>query len=396
MPGNAPREPYLCQAIARACDVLEAFAENGEHLRLKDVADRTGLSVSTTFRIMTTLEQRGLLSRTSDRRYALNISRPKRRRYKFGYAAQSRQFAFSRAVDEGIIAAAAAANIELIAVDNQYSAKTALRNAERFVRERVDLAIEFQTDEHIAPVISAKLIAANIPIVALEIPHPGATYYGANNYHAGELGGHFLGRWAQQHWNGEVDEVLLLELPVAGSIPRSRLTGTLDGIRKSIRSLPDSQVRWMNGNGQFGASLDAVRKHLRHSLARRVLIGGINDPSVLGALRAFEEAGRAEGCAAMGQNASIEGRTELRKPLTRFVGSIAYFPERYGKRLIPLCIDLLERRPVPPAVFVNHQLVTKDNVDRIYPNDALIAAGSGALASLAVPVNTLVVPPIRR
>ena len=375
MPGDSPREPYLCQAITRACDVLEAFGDNGEHLRLRDVADRTGLSVSTAFRIMTTLERRGLISRASDRRYTLNISRPKRRRYKFGYAAQSREFAFSRAVGEGLTTAAAAANIDLIVVDNQYSAKTALRNAERFVRERVDLAIEFQTDEHVAPVISAKLIAANIPIVAIEIPHPGATYYGANNYHAGELGGHFLGRWARQHWNGSVDEVLLLELPVAGSLPRSRLTGTLDGIRKSIRSLPDSQVHWIDGNGLFGASLDAVRKHLRHSRARRVLIGGINDPSVLGALRAFEEAGRGDGYAAMGQNASIEARTELRSPSTQLVGSIAYFPERYGRRLIPLCVDLLERRPVPPAVFVDHQLVTKDNVDRIYPNDALIAAG---------------------
>lgn len=375
MPGDSQRERYVCQAIARACDVLEAFGADREELRLRDIADRTALSVSTVFRILTTLEQRGLISRASDRRYTLNISRPKRRRYKFGYAAQSREFAFSQAVGEGIATAAATANIDLIVVDNQYSAKTALRNAERFVRERVDLAIEFQTDEHVAPVISAKLIAANIPIVALEIPHPGATYYGANNYHAGELGGHFLGRWAQKYWKGDVDELLLLELPVAGSLPRSRLTGTLDGIRKSIRSLPDSRVHWIDGNGLFGASLDAVRKHLRHSRARRVLIGGINDPSVLGALRAFEEAGRADSCAAMGQNASIEARTELRNPSTQLVGSIAYFPERYGKRLIPLCIDLLERRSVPPAVFVNHQLVTKDNVDRIYPNDMLIPAG---------------------
>jgi ribose transport system substrate-binding protein len=367
-----PREPYLCQAIARACDVLEAFRESGEQLRLRDVADRTGLSVSTTFRIMSTLERRGLISRAGNRLYTLNISRPNRRRYRFGYAAQSLEFAFSRAIGDGIAAAAAGANIDLLVLDNQYSAKTAVRNAERFVRERVDLAIEFQTDEHVAPVISAKLIAANIPIVALEIPHPGATYYGANNYHAGELGGHFLGRWAHQHWNDSVDEVLLLELPIAGSLPRSRLTGTLDGIRKTIRSLPDSQVHWIDGNGQFGTSLEAVRKHLRHSRARRVLISGINDPSVLGALRAFEEAGRAEGCAAMGQNASMEGRTELRKASTQFLGSIAYFPERYGRGVIPLCIDLLERKPVPPAVFVNHQLVTKDSVDRIYPNDALI------------------------
>src|SRR5687767_8653475 len=131
MERGARRDPYLCQAIARACDVLEAFRDSGEQLRLKDIADRAGLSVATAFRIIATLQRRGLISRAGDRLYTLNISHPKRRRYKFGYAAQSGEFAFSRAVGDGIAAAAASANIDLVVVDNQYSAKAALRNAER-------------------------------------------------------------------------------------------------------------------------------------------------------------------------------------------------------------------------------------------------------------------------
>lgn len=368
-----PPEYYICQAVARACDVLEAFRVPGEQLRLKELAERSRLSVSTAFRIVSTLEQRGLLSRAGNRLYSLNISRPNRARYRFGYAGQSQEFAFSRAVAESIVHAAASANIQMVVVDNHYSGKTAVRNAERFVRERVDLVIEFQTDEHVAPVISAKLIEANIPMVAVEIPHPGATYYGANNYGAGEIGGRFLGRWAKQHWGGAVDEVLLLELPMAGPLPRSRLVGTLEGIRKILPSVPDSRVFWIDGKGQFGASLEAVRKHLRQTPSRRVLIGGINDPSALGALRAFEEAGRSETCAVMGQNASVEARAELRSASGSFVGSVAYFPETYGEGLIPLCVDILARKPVPPAVFVHHQLVTRENVDRVYPNDALMA-----------------------
>ena len=35
----------------------------------------------------------------------------------------------------------------------------------------------------------------------------------------------------------QVDEVLLLELPMAGALPRSRLTGTLAGIRDILPSL---------------------------------------------------------------------------------------------------------------------------------------------------------------
>jgi ribose transport system substrate-binding protein len=130
-------------------------------------------------------------------------------------------------------------------------------------------------------------------------------------------------------------------------------------------------VIYLEGDGNLGQSFDAVRAHLRSSRARHALVGGINDPSVLGALRAFQEAGRTECCAIMGQNASPEAREELREPKTRLVGSVAYFPERYGDGLIRLSIDILNKRQVPPAVFVDHKLVTPKTVDHYYPNDGL-------------------------
>ena len=73
--------------------------------------------------------------------------------------------------------------------------------------------IEFQTDEAIAPIIAAKFREASIPLIAIDIPHPGATYFGANNYGAGLIGGRYLGRWAKQHWQGNVSEIVFLELP---------------------------------------------------------------------------------------------------------------------------------------------------------------------------------------
>ena len=128
-----------------------------------------------------------------------------------------------------------------------------------------------------------------------------------------------------------------------------------------------------------GATLEVVRGHLRRSRAKRVLIGAINDPSALGALRAMEEAGRAETCAVMGQNASLEARAELRNPDTRLIGSVAYFPEVYGDHLISLATDILQHKAVPPAIFIKHQMITRDNVDKIYPNDALLNPGDSAM-----------------
>jgi ribose transport system substrate-binding protein len=371
-PASSEPGRYIVEAVARACDILEAFSADGEALRLCDIAARTGLSKATAFRILFTLEKRGLVEQGERHTYRSRLRPLNRRKYRFGYGAQTSEFAFSRAVSESIEAAALAEGIDLMVLNNRYSAKEAIRNAELFVRAQVDLVIDFQTDEHCAPIVSSKFSEAQIPFIALEIPHPGATYYGANNYRAGTLGGQYLARWASQHWHGKVDEVLVLELPVAGALPKSRLTGTVAALRANLPSLTDRQIIPLDGNGQFERSLEIVRKHLRKSRSRRVLVGAINDPSALGALRAFQEAGRVDECAVMGQNASLEARTEIRTPGSRLIGSVAYFPERYGDGAISLALNILKGKPTPPAVFVKHQLVTRETVDKIYPDDAAI------------------------
>jgi ribose transport system substrate-binding protein len=120
-----------------------------------------------------------------------------------------------------------------------------------------------------------------------------------------------------------------------------------------------------------------MRKHLRKSKAAKVLIGAMNDPSCLGALQAFEEAGRAEQCLAVGQNASIEARREMRRATSRLVGSVSYFPEQYGDAVISLAVDKLQGKDVPPASFVKHSMITRDNVDIVYPNDQFISMADG-------------------
>ena len=90
-----------------------------------------------------------------------------------------------------------------------------------------------------------------------------------------------------------------------------RLTGMLVGMKEVYPQLENCRVTYLDGDGNLGPSFEAMRKHLRTSKSRRLLVGAINDPSALGALRAFQEAGRSDACAVMGQNAAPEGRAEL-------------------------------------------------------------------------------------
>lgn len=381
-PGAPSRDRYLVKSIVHSSQLLTAFRSSGEALSLKEIAARSGLPKTMAFRLLYTLEKCGMVDKVGENLYQSCVRPWKQRLYRLGYAAQGTDYQFSQEVTSGLQRAAAAEGIELISLDNRYSAKTAQRNADLLVREKVDLAIEFQTDENVAAVVAAKYREANIPMIAIDIPHPGATYYGANNYEAGLIGGRYLGRWVKEHWHSEVDEILLLELPRAGNLPRMRLTGLLVGLNLVLPTAKNCKVTYLDGDGNLGPSFEAVRRHLRGSRSCHMLVGAINDPSALGALRAFQEIGRTENCAIMGQNASPEGRAELREPNTRLVGSVAYFPERYGNDLIRVSLDILNQRQVPPAVFVEHKLVTPCTVDHYYPNDALaelVKAGTGIL-----------------
>jgi ribose transport system substrate-binding protein len=373
---TAPRDPYLVKSIVHSSQLLTAFRSSGEALPLREISARSGLPKSMAFRLLYTLERCGMIEKVSENPYRSHLRPFKQRPYRIGYAAQGTDYQFSKEVSAGLQRAAAAQGIELISVDNRYNPKIAQRNADVLVREKVDLVIEFQTDDHVAPIVAAKYREAGIPLIALEVPHPGATYFGANNYEAGLIGGRHLGRWAKAQRYTDADEIVLIALDRAGSLPKMRLTGMLVGMREIHPPLEHCRVTYLDGDGKLGESFEVMRRHLRVSRSRRYLIGAINDPSALGALRAMQEAGRQECCAIMGQNAAPEGRAELRQPGTRLIGSVAYFPEKYGADVIAVALDILHKRPIPPAVFVKHQLVTPENVDHIYPNDTLMQIAS--------------------
>ena len=360
----------VVDAILRACDVLRAWHYEGELLRLRDITERVSLRKTTAHRVLRSLVAGGMIERASAEQYRSLLRPLVHRKRRIGYASQAQNSTFSAIVSESFVRAAAEHNVDLQIVHNHYSGgRAAIRNADNLVRDHVDLVIEFQTYENVAPAVANRFLETGIPVVALEVPHPGAIYFGANNYQAGLIGGRALGKWAKDNWNGNVDHLLILEEQAAGPLPRSRITGMLNGVRELLPSAENARVLVFDGKGSFEQSMNVVRKYLRAGPAKRALVMAGNDSSALGALRAFEEGGRAQYCAVMGQNGIPEARQELRRKGSRLVGTVAYFPERYGDEVIPLALSILGGKTLPPAVFVKHRLLVPANVDSLYPLD---------------------------
>jgi ribose transport system substrate-binding protein len=362
---------YKLETVARACAILRHFSDVQQSLSLGEVVERTGFERTIVFRILKTLEEEGLLRRPEGRRYFSNFNLTTQNRFRIGYASQTRD-SFSQAVTQGIRWAAGRHQIDLIEVENLYSVKVALRNAQKLVQQKVDLAIEFQVYERIGTQLAALYEQASIPVIAIEIPQPGAVFFGIDNHRVGQLAGKALVKAAQEHWHGEIDELLILDLEIAGSLPHLRVSGAESAVRKSLQG--SYQILHLDSRGEMDRSFELVRHHLQFSPKRKTLICGVNDLAVLGALRAFSEVGRSNFCLALGVGAFPEARRELRSPQTRLIGSIATFPERYGDNLIQIALDILHHKQVPPAVYAPIQLITPQNIDKFYPSTLFAGA----------------------
>jgi ribose transport system substrate-binding protein len=327
---------------------------------------RTGMERTICFRLLRTLESEGFLRRTELRKYASNLHILSGKRFRIGYASLGHN-AFSTAVSHGLRWAARERQLELIEFENNYSPKAALRNAELLVKERVDLAIEFQVYHRIAAQVSNLFQEAGIPVIALNIPQPGAVFFGVDNHKVGQIAGKKLLRIAQEEWNGEFDELILHDLELAGPVPRLRLAGAQEVLRMGITN--NWVTTRLDSHGDFVRSFEMTRKHLQFTPKRRTLLTGVNERAVLGSLRAFEEFGRGNLCRAVSLGGAREACRELRQPNTQLVGCVGFFPERYGDKVLALALEILQYKSVSPAIYMPVQLITAHNVDRFYPKD---------------------------
>src|SRR5580698_9947799 len=193
------RRLYLIPVLSKALDILELLQAENQPMTLEGIHRQTRISKTTVYRVLKTFVHRGYLSQSPDGLYR-QVTRPKKLR--FGFGGQSADMPFSVEVTESLKDAAASVGVDLLILDNRYDSATALKNAEEFVRSKVDLVIEFQVEQEVAPMIGDKIAGAGIPLIAIDIPHPHATYFGVDNYRVGFDAGEWLAEHTLKHWKG--------------------------------------------------------------------------------------------------------------------------------------------------------------------------------------------------
>jgi ribose transport system substrate-binding protein len=360
---KATNRLYLIPVLSKALDILELLQRENKPVTLQVVHHQTRISKTTVYRVLKTFVHRRYLSQSPNGLYR-HETHPKK--MQFGFAAQNANTPFSIEVTESLKNAAAKVGVDLLILDNHCDAATAVKNAEVFIRRKVDLVIEFQVEQTIGPVIGDKVASAKIPLIAVDIPHPNATYFGVDNYRIGVEAGEALATYASEHWGRKVDWVVGLDLSQAGKLVQSGITGAFAGLQSRRPGLPLESFVRIDGHGMRDRSRKLVSDFLQsHLNDHHILITAVTDSSVLGAVDAVEDHKREKHVAIVGQDCISDAIAEMRKDKSPLIGLVSRDVSSYGPRLINLGMSLLHGQTVPPYNYAACRFVTRESLEQM-------------------------------
>ena len=277
---------------------------------------------------------------------------------------------FSKLVTDSMKAEATAAGADLIVCDSALDGAKALACAQSFKTQGVQGYLNFQIDAKVAAAMCQQ--GPQVPVIAIDIQQKPCqiSFMGASNEHAGEIAGTTLGQYFKDNKGCKYDAFVSMENPAAGAVNDARM----GGYRKGFESVcgPITNLKQVDAGG----ALDSARTKFADVLtslpnAKTIVVVGINDDSILGALAAGKTAGRADQLFMSGQGADPSSWCQI-KNNPNWVVDTAYFPEKYGQIGIPYMIDAVKGKTIPQLLLVPHEAVTAANISQFYPS-----AGTG-------------------
>jgi ribose transport system substrate-binding protein len=289
------------------------------------------------------------------------------KKVKIGYINLSDQLPFVVLVRKGIEAAAKAAGVTLVECDSNLDAQKAINCAAQLKSQGVQGILNFQLDTKAAPRVCAA--GPKVPVIAIDIHQPPCEklFYGANNIQAGKLDGAALGAFAKKKFNCKVDGVLSVNSPTAGKVILDREKGELEGLAAVCPGLKVTKVT-------TDSTTDGTIQPFTDTLSRlpglhKLLVVATNDDQANGAIKAAQSAGRLGDIYVGAQGGdptswpSLCGKTSFKN----WIDDTGYFPEDYGKTVVPTLLSMIDGQAEPRNIYVAHRVITPANIRDIYP-----------------------------
>ena len=287
--------------------------------------------------------------------------------YKVGYISLGEAIPFVNIVSDSIREEAAKAGVELAFCDSEIDAAKALACAQNLKVQEVDAVLNFQLFEDSSPEICQAY--DNLPTIAIDIVQNPCqvAFMGADNTLAGTIAGRAVGEALKAENDCTYEAVVTLDTKGAGATTLARMNGMIAGFEEICGPIDEAQFRSLDVGGttdgavtKFGDTLSAIPP------GGIIAVLSLNDDMSLGAFAAARTAGREAELRLAGQGADPTSWKEIAcNPY--WLADTAYFPDTYGSILIPAVVDLLNGETIPENLFVEHEVITEDNVRTFFP-----------------------------
>ena len=162
--------------------------------------------------------------------------------------------------------------------------------------------------------------------------------------------------------------MLSINSPTAGKVILDREKGELQGLNSVCPGLKVTKVT-------TNATTDGTIQPFTDTLSRlpgahKLLVVATNDDQANGAIKAAQSAGRLGDIYIGAQGGdptswpSLCGKTSFK----HWIADTGYFPEDYGKTVVPTLLSMIDGQTEPRNIYVAHRVLTPANIKDIYPN----------------------------
>jgi ribose transport system substrate-binding protein len=282
-----------------------------------------------------------------------------------GYISYGESTTYVHTITQGIEKAAKAHGVDVIVCDSAQDAEKALQCAIRFKQQNVQGIINYQGDATAAARICAQ--GPDVPVIAITVHQAPCeiSWTGADNAASGQIAGKALGEYFKTNFDCKYDAFVAVEVTATGKTGIDRIGGYKDGFKSVCGDIQNLRAFDSKADAQIARSnMTDILTSLPN--AKRIIIVGMADGLVLGAISAAASANRLDQVFASAQGLDASGVCAMKKYPNSWIGDTAYFPENYGEVVIPAIVKAIKGEKLPAVLPAKAEFVTPASVDKYY------------------------------
>ena len=275
---------------------------------------------------------------------------------------------FLRIVDDNMRAAAEEHGITMLVAESNFESEKVLPTVDNLLLQGANIIVDFNCNAEIGGALVDYCGERGVPVVGIDVFYEGiygdtSWFFGANNEEAGLVAGQGLAEGVKDRWDGEIEYLVLFTNSAAGELVFTRVQKIYEGLLSAGIELSEENVEYIDTEGTVDATMIINQKFTdwltAHPDLHKIGAGGPNPETVQGAFSALQASNRDADGMVVSHNNGFQTLAAFEQGVNSWLGGTAYWPNRYGDYIIPLCIDIMTGKNPPIMNTMEHTFLKR-------------------------------------